>query len=85
MYDDIAPGESIIDESGLIMKRLDEDRAMVQWGKDNPYFEPAIEKYDLPPHGLHVQRATDVIEFQTQRGTEHLKFVCDHIFILLSI
>jgi hypothetical protein len=84
MYDDIPIGGSIVDEAGLIMRRLDDELAMVQWGKDTPYFEPAIERYDLPPYGLHVEMATNIVPFQAQRGTEHLKSVCDHIFILLS-
>jgi hypothetical protein len=85
MYDNVESGEYILHEGGLIMRRLDEERAMVQWGKDNPYFEPALEKFDLPPHGLHVSKATDMVEFQSQRETMHLKSTCDHISILLTL
>lgn len=47
-YDNIRPGQSIIDYGGIKMHRTTESKAEVKWGSDTPYEEPVVTSDDIP-------------------------------------
>jgi hypothetical protein len=67
LYDGIGIGESIINTGGISMTRVDDDRAVVTWGRDQPYFEPCIESDDFPA-GVILTNASRIVEFPSQTG-----------------
>lgn len=60
-YKDIKIGESIIDSSGLRMKRESLTLASVKWGSDEIYHEPIFEEDELPHDTVRV-RATSIVQ-----------------------
>lgn len=83
MYDGIGIDESIIDFGGISMKRVEDDRSEVKWGKDKVYSEPAITTSDMPS-GLDIIDATEIIEPQIPHDMGEVLNACDHAKVMIS-
>lgn len=82
MYDGIDIGSSIIDSSGLSMTRVSSDKAMVTWGKDKEYEEPALESIDLPIE-TSILDSTTSIEYTTKDPNDPGYIATQHMKILI--
>lgn len=83
VYDGVDTGGSIINTSGISMTRVDDERAVVTWGKDNPYFEPAIETIDFPSNFM-IMDSSRFVEFPSRKGMEDIKTISSALKIIIS-
>ena len=83
LYDGIPVGGSIVDLYGLSMTRTDRTEALVKWGSDKAYVEPALECAYLPPT-MHVMHATDAVPAPTSDTNGTLKPLFDALYIITA-
>jgi hypothetical protein len=82
MYDGIEVGGSIINSSGLSMTRISQDKAVVVWGKDKEYYEPALESSDLPTN-TSVLDSTTSVEYSSRDTNDPGYIATQHMKILI--
>jgi hypothetical protein len=82
-YEGIAPGESIIETSGIQMKRISHFKAEVKWGNDEPYEEPVVLPEEEPMEVTFIG-ALDVVPIDTSLNEKIMQKVCSAVKIMVS-
>lgn len=82
VYDGVSPGQSIIDSHGISMKRISQDKAVVTWGRDTPYEEPAREVSSFPADTLIID-AIDEVSYASEGPTDPGRIAAQHMKILI--
>jgi hypothetical protein len=82
MYDNLEIGESIIDSSGISMTRTSDKEAMVRWGKDKIYTEPALTLEDISTDIL-VQSSVNEVPYNPVRTDDPGIVATEHVKILI--
>ena len=82
-YDGLDVGESIINTSGIQMTRTSDRRAVVKWGRDEPYEEPVVLSEDEPLNVTMID-ALDVVPLDTGSQNQTVYNACLTVKILIS-
>lgn len=83
LYNDIDVGSSIINEYGLMMKRLSDNHARVKWGTDTQYDEPALESDDISDSFVKIQ-GINLIGSAPNDYDGIIRHICSHVWVLRS-
>lgn len=83
LYNDIDVGSSIINEYGLMMKRISDNDARVKWGTDTQYDEPALESDDISDAFVKIQ-GINLIGSASNDYDGIIRHICSHVWVLRS-
>lgn len=81
MYDDVQVGGFIIDMEGISMERVDENKAIVEWGSNSTYEEPYIFKHDFGPR-IDLVSSRHLIGFRSYTGSDCHQKLVNSVYVL---
>jgi hypothetical protein len=82
-YHNVEVGQSIIDTSGISMKRVSHDRAIVKWGRDKQYDEPVVLEEEEPVSVATIS-ALDAVPLDVASQDPRAYAACSNVRILIS-
>lgn len=82
MYDAVDEDGTLIDASGVSMKQIDDDTAIVKWGNDKEYNEPVTTTLHYSGLGRIVKGA-DLLQLPDVNVNPRAVDICNNVYVLM--